>query len=174
MQRDLDVDQFVRLLTDSQAALYAYIRTLVPDASLARDALQETNAVLWKKAEEFEPGTNFSAWAYKTARFKALGALRDQRRDRHVFDDSIVERLADAAQRRVDGDDRRTLALEACLDSLSDRQREMIVERYTPGGSVTEMANRLGRPAGSISVALNRIRRGLIDCIRRRMEGFSG
>jgi DNA-directed RNA polymerase specialized sigma24 family protein len=46
----------------------------------ARDVLLETNLVLWQKIGEFEPGSNFGAWARKIAYFQALAFLRDRKR----------------------------------------------------------------------------------------------
>ena len=49
MQCDDPKERFVTSLTDSQDLLYAYILSLFPDVDLARDVLQETNLVLWRK-----------------------------------------------------------------------------------------------------------------------------
>ena len=65
-------DQVVTLLTGHQQALLQYIRTLLPRRADAEEVLQEVNLYLWRNRDDFEPGTNFSAWAYKTARFHVL------------------------------------------------------------------------------------------------------
>ena len=44
--------EFVRLLTDSQSRLYAYIFALVGDEAAVSDVLQETNLVLLEKCDE--------------------------------------------------------------------------------------------------------------------------
>ncbi len=60
-----------------QDRVYTYTRTLLPNAENARDVLQETNIVLWRKRNEFKPGTDFVAWACKVAYYQALSFLRD-------------------------------------------------------------------------------------------------
>lgn len=49
----------MQLLTSHQQTLYAYIRTLLPEADVASDVLQETNLMLWQRAGEFSPGSDF-------------------------------------------------------------------------------------------------------------------
>lgn len=64
--------EFLQLLTSHQSRIYAYILSLVFDRTQADDLLQETNAVLWRKAEEFETGTNFVAWAFQIAYYEVM------------------------------------------------------------------------------------------------------
>ena len=87
-------DEFVRLLTGEQTSLFAYIATLLGDVNDASNVLQQTNMVLWKKADEFAPGTSFHAWARKVAYFQTLAYIRDKKRDKLVFDEELVLQLA--------------------------------------------------------------------------------
>jgi RNA polymerase sigma-70 factor (ECF subfamily) len=168
-----DSEQFVTQLTASQTAIYAYILSLLPDRAAAEDLLQETNLTLWRKAEEFEPGTNFTAWACQVAHFKVLTHRRTMARDRHVFSEQTVERLT----RRLDADtapfNARREALLSCLDKLTGEQRDMLRRRYEPDGSVQQLARQLDRPAGSISQTLYRIRAALAQCIASSLSGES-
>ncbi|MBN1395760.1 MAG: sigma-70 family RNA polymerase sigma factor [Pirellulales bacterium] len=164
-------EQFVNNLINCQPALYAYILSLLPNRDEAGDVLQDVNLVMWRRSDEYAEGTNFIAWAYKIARFKVLARHRDRHRDRHIFDQRLFAALADQAERRAS--DPRGLAslLDDCLEELPANQRELIEERYSPGGSVGEMARRLGRSAAALSVALSRIRNSLLQCIHRKMSG---
>ena len=73
MQRsDEQKENFVRLLIEAQGSLYAFILTLLANADTAKDVLQETNLVLWRKNEEFEAGTHFFAWARRIAEFQVM------------------------------------------------------------------------------------------------------
>jgi RNA polymerase sigma-70 factor (ECF subfamily) len=134
------------------------------------DVLQEINAVLWEKADEFKPGTDFWAWASQIARYKVLNQLRSYGRERLVFDLATVERLADVAEQRVkDLDDRRE-ALDQCLNKLAPPQRQLIDLRYVEGLAIERMAEIVGRPAGSIRQTLYRIRAVLLECIQRQLS----
>jgi DNA-directed RNA polymerase specialized sigma24 family protein len=76
-------ERFIRLLTEHQNSLFAYLVSLVGDLHEASNILPETNMVLWRKADEFEQATNFLALARKVACVQTLAFLRDRKRDRH-------------------------------------------------------------------------------------------
>ncbi len=164
-------EEFVRELTAAQASLYAYVLSLLPDREAARDVLQETNVVLWQKAEEFTPGSNFIAWSYSIARHKVLAHHRDAGRDRHVFDDALIEKLADDADHGAQSTDDVQLLLDQCLDELSASHRELIRARYEPGGTVKQLAAARRQSPQGLSVTLNRIRHALLQCVQRRLRG---
>jgi RNA polymerase sigma-70 factor (ECF subfamily) len=58
------------------------------------------------------------------------------------------------------------------LGKLPARQRELLEARYATGGSLKQLAGQLGRPEGSVSQTLYRIRLGLLDCIRAQLSGM--
>ena len=162
-----DSEEFVRLLTEAQGPVYGYLMTLIPDRSRARDLLQETNITLWKKAATFEEGTNFNAWACKIAYFHVLSFRRKMAREKLVFDDDILDYLAERNDDRLiqDFTKDRNAALKACMQKLSDKQRKLVEERYKPGASVQRIAADQGRTVGAISQTLYRIRLNLMQCI---------
>jgi RNA polymerase sigma-70 factor, ECF subfamily len=160
-----DSDKFVTLLTSSQVSLYACILALLPDRAAARDVLQETNLTLWRKAVDFEEGTNFLGWAARIAHYHVLNHRRKRGRDRLVFDDSLFEQLAERQVARVESFDRREGALRGCLEKLPPDQRALIERRYAPGGSVQALAAAAGKSVGAISQTLYRIREALLNCI---------
>ncbi|HPM80105.1 MAG TPA: sigma factor [Candidatus Anammoximicrobium sp.] len=57
----------MRLWVGRQSRVYAYIRALVFSGADAEDVLQEVAVVLWRKFDQFEPGTRFDQWAYRVA-----------------------------------------------------------------------------------------------------------
>ena len=70
---------FVQLMIGCQSRLYAFIMSLVCDPEHAADILQQTNIVMWEKSDQFEPGTNFTAWTFQIARYQVL-AHRQRRK----------------------------------------------------------------------------------------------
>src|SRR5262245_8265994 len=88
LRGDLDrEEQFLQLFLANERRIYAFILALVPVWSDADDLLQETSAVLWRKLDEFQPGSDFVAWALKIARFEVLNYRKRQSRDRGLFSD---------------------------------------------------------------------------------------
>lgn len=165
-----DTDRFVGLLTASQPALYACILSLLPDRLAAHDVLQETNLTLWRKAADFEHGTNFLAWASRIARNHVLNHRRKLRRDRLVFDEGLFAELCERQAARADDASRYAEMLRECLGKLQDDQRKLVEERYSPGGSVKQIAESRSQTAGAVSQMLYRIREALMNCVARGLR----
>lgn len=160
-------EEFIRLLTNEQISLNRYLLTLLGDHDAAANVLQETNLVIWRKADQFEPGTSFSAWSRKIAYWQTLAYLRDRTRDRHVFSEELVGQLA--VNPAIESNARETrVALRHCLGELPDRQLELIRQRYGSELSIDRLAERVGAKPGAIKVRLHRIRRILQNCIEKQ------
>ena len=59
-RRNVDVEEFVRLLMAHERQIFTYILTLLPHVADAEDVLQETSIVLWRKFPEYQAGTTSS------------------------------------------------------------------------------------------------------------------
>ncbi|HUG89832.1 MAG TPA: sigma-70 family RNA polymerase sigma factor [Planctomycetaceae bacterium] len=164
-------DEFVQLFTRNQRRLFLYILSQVPHPVEAEEILQETNLVIWKKCDQFQPGTHFVAWARRIARLEVLKFLDRRQRERLRFRTELVETIAEEAAADADPSfhEERRKALAACLGKLSPRDRRLIEQRYAPGTSGKTLAEQLGRPANSVYQSLGRIRRALLECISRRL-----
>jgi len=173
MQRD--TEEFIELLTGAQGAVFGYVLSLCHDHATAQDILQETNLTLWRKAEDFEPGTHFTAWACRTAYYHVLNHRRKQRREQLVFDEEVLDYLAERQEERADETPLRAAALRRCLAKLPPEQRELIDRRYRPGGSVRRIAEGEGRSEGAVSQHLYRIRGALQRCVEKQLakEGLA-
>jgi RNA polymerase sigma-70 factor (ECF subfamily) len=124
---------------------------------------------LWQKFAEFDASRDFRKWAFGVARYEVLSHLRDLVRDRHVFDDALVNRLADDAAVAEPRHDAQREALEACLKKLPAAQRELVLSAYAKGTRIGELAAQRGQTAMSLYKVLHRIRRGLLECVRRQL-----
>lgn len=160
-------EQFVSQLTACQSRVYAYITTLVHDPVAAQDILQEANLVLCRKAAEVNDDMDFVGWACRIAYYQVLAHRRDAGRDRHHFDDALLSQLAERSAARSASFEQRSLALRTCMGKLTDAQRDLLHRRYTDNQSIKSVAESLGRPAGSITQTLHRIRKTLLECIGR-------
>ena len=165
---------FARHLTAAQSQLYACICALLGGTRDARDVLQETNMVLWRKAAEYDPERDFLAWAYSFARFQVLAHLKRSTRDRMVFDEDLLDRIVvSVVDRNADLEDR-LRALETCIQKLPARQRSLLRRRYQDGIAVKTLAAELGQTATAVGVLLHRIRLGLARCVERAVQSWEG
>jgi RNA polymerase sigma-70 factor (ECF subfamily) len=162
-------DRFLTAFLPQQQALFVYIYSLIPQRQDAADILQQTALVLWKKFDEFAPGTDFLAWASRIAYLEVLHLRRNKARHTEILDDDVLRDVAEAAPENRSFLDSTLAALQYCVAKLSSSDADLLQRRYERGQSGAEMAHTLGRPANSISKSLGRIRRALAQCIRRRI-----
>lgn len=161
--------RLVALVTRHQRQIFAYIYTLVPDRHDAEDLLQETNLVISEKFHQFTPGSDFVAWACQIAWWRIRYARQKFARSKVVFDDNVLEAVAQTAMTMREELDERHEALALCLQKLAPRDRELVLTRYEPGGGVVEAAERSGRSMDAAYKALNRLRKLLHDCVTNEL-----
>ncbi|QQL45856.1 sigma-70 family RNA polymerase sigma factor [Sulfuriroseicoccus oceanibius] len=160
------LSEFVRLLTRHQAGIRAFIVSQMPGLPGVADVLQDVNVILWEKKDSFELGTNFSAWAFKIARFQVLNHRRKLQRQGHVtLSDEMLDQLAQGMEETLDSTEMRLEALEFCLNKLQLHHRELVEERYLSASSLVEYARRINRPVGSLRTTLKRLRVSLRKCV---------
>jgi len=162
-------EQFMELYGKHQIRLIHYITPLVPSLTDAEDVLQEVSKALWEKFGEFEPGTNFLAWARRIAYLRVLEFRRASQRGPALLPDDVLELVAEAADALSQRSDERLSALEDCFRNLGDSDRDLILQRYAPDMTGVKLATEVGRPVDSVYKSLGRIRRSLMECINRRM-----
>ena len=59
---------FERLVMEHKSTIYSVCYMFTETKIEADDLFQETSSVLWQKFDQFQPGTDFYAWACRTAR----------------------------------------------------------------------------------------------------------
>ena len=164
--------EFERLFSQCEPDIKAFVFTLLPNWSDAEDVLQRTRIILWQKFVQFQPGSNFKAWALQVARFEVKNFRRTQRSDRLCFDDELVDSLAEVRGSLIDELERRRAALDQCLRKLRASDRQIIRHCYGPKATTTkDAAERLHRPVNTLYKALNRIRRTLSECVQQVIGG---
>jgi len=169
-----DYELFLALFTKCQTRIQAFIRTLVHDSAQADDVFQSTSLVLWRSFATFRRDAEFLPWALGTARHQVLVHWRTQRRDRHVFSEALLADLADSTAAAVETAEARMAALEACIATLSDRQRELIRLFYGENQAAGAIASRWGRTVHAVYKALKVMRKALLDCVTTKLSGLIG
>ena len=162
-------EDFTALFLQDQRRIHGYIVALLAGHQDADDLLQETAAVLWRRFGEFERGSNFFAWACKTARLIVLGHRRRKGREAAILNEAAFEKLASFAAHESSWLVAQTAALEECLGRLRDSDRQLLDRCYTAGITARQVAAELGRAETSVYKSLGRIRRALSECIRRSL-----
>lgn len=167
---DVISPEFVQLLTTHQSRIYGYILSLVFDRNQADDVLQQTNAVLWRKAGEFQLGSNFVAWAFQIAYFEIMQHRRQQQRERLVFGDELVDHIAEVAREEDERFLERQTYLRQCLDQMSERHRDILRRRYLVGADLSKVAQDIESSVNAVKQLLFRAREALRACVDGKME----
>ncbi|GAB5441022.1 MAG: sigma-70 family RNA polymerase sigma factor [Fuerstiella sp.] len=195
--REQSYEEFVCLLAGCDPRIRRFVRSLMPTAEGVDDVVQETALECWKKYADFqsdhsahtnppqqdipsEPPTadrtihhdrteEFLRWACVIARYKVLSWQRDHSRDRLVFQDDVVQQLADRAVDRLPQVERHRAAVDQCLQTLDDEQRTLVLAVHQRGQSIAALARESGRQARQLYTQLNALRRRLADCVTRRL-----
>lgn len=165
----------MRLFAKHQRRLFGYLMALVGDANDADDVYQEVCVVVWQKHQEFELGTNFVSWVSVIAYHQTQKYWRQRKRARSYLSTSVLGQLAENVNEDAELTEFRRQALRGCIAGLVEKDRDLVSMCYGDRKvTMKEVAKELGRPAGSVYKALNRIRKRLLDCVSRKIasEGF--
>lgn len=167
VERQRDNEHFVELYSRHQRQLGSYLFSLVHSIEDADDLLQQTSLVLWRKFDDFQPGTDFVRWACHIAHLEAMNFIRRKRRERDFFADGVLQKLAETRQTLFEVFDERREALARCLEKLSPADRQIVALCYGGRGNIKQAAAAVERPVDSVYQSLRRIRGALHDCIQR-------
>src|SRR6185295_17761076 len=97
MEQDRQVQAVQRLFVAHTSLLKGFILGLLPDHNRAEDVLQEVFLTLTQKADEFTPGTDFTAWARAVALDALVAAAPAMDESRNSRRQALVKCLEDVA-----------------------------------------------------------------------------
>jgi len=160
--------EFLILFSAHQKSIHGHIFHMLNHHHDAEDVFQKTSLVLWEKFDQFESGTNFRAWACKVAFYQARNFIRVSSRDRHVFNDTLLDLLHDERQAAVDELDCQAAALDECIQELRPKDKELVRQVYREDLTVRDIAKHMGKAAQTLYNRLNGIRRRLHSCVQAK------
>jgi RNA polymerase sigma-70 factor (ECF subfamily) len=163
-------ERFVSLYSRVEIKLHAFIVAQLPSWSDAEEVLHQTSLILWRKFDDFSPGSNFFAWARKIATYEVLKYRKRLSRDQHLFSEEVLARIEDQFATGAEQFDLERSALAECQQRLSADQFALLCDCYQDDTTIKEVAERMGRTVTSLYKQLNRIRRTLLDCIERTVR----
>ena len=163
-------EEFILELTQVQQRLLGFLFKRLADREQAREVLQRTNLVLCRKAEQYQAGTNFKAWAMSVANYEVMAYRKTQVRERLVFSDEVDDMIGSRENEFSSNQKDRISHLNHCLQFMSPQNRELIEHRYEGENSMQKIADEIGGTIGSVRVKLHRLRKLLLECIQNRMQ----
>jgi len=170
MDQDKRTLDFLKLFVLHQQEIYAYILILVPHEHDADDLFQEGMTVMWKKFDQFRPGTNFAAWGVQIMHYLILDYRRKAARNKRVLmEDAVFEALTEYMPAVQDEMGVRVEALRKCLAGLDDRAKRIIEMRFERNISIEEIAAHLNRSPRQVFRILGQISHVLLRCMNRTL-----
>lgn len=130
---------------------------LLGDRGRAEDAAQDTFAAVWRSATSYKPDRGSgSAWLFAVARHAIIDRAR-QRTELTVAEP--IEHLSDeAGPAEVVEQSWLSFTVQAAMERLPDRERQVLELAYWSGFSQSEVASYLDVPLGTVKT---RTRAGL-------------
>lgn len=162
-------ERFVLLFARTEPTLHSYLLSLLANWDDAEEVLQQVSLILWRKFDDYEPGTNFKSWACAIARFEALNYRKKHRRDPHQFSDALTSVMAEEAAEDFERLESERKALATCLGELKPDDRRVVERCYTQDAPINQLADEFNCTTNSLYKRLNRLRARLLQCIRKRM-----
>lgn len=142
-------DALVRMLYDQHAAplLSFVLRLTGGDRQRAEDVVQETLMRAWRNAHKLAPGlSSIRPWLVTVARRIVIDNHRSSNaRPSEAYDQELDDLAVPDATDQV----LRQMTVTEALRSLSYAHREILLETYFRGRTVTEAAEVLGLPLGT-------------------------
>ncbi len=169
--------RLLQMVAQHDRALRAYARIIVRSLDDVDDVMQEASLIIWEKHGQLRREEEFLPWAKVIVRNVCFRHRRRSIRDRHVFDDALVQRLLDEedADERQHGDRLAAEygALVHCLEQLPADRRELVLMPYRGAGAVRKAAEDSARSAASVYKLLQRLRAKLLECVEGKLEAQS-
>jgi RNA polymerase sigma-70 factor (ECF subfamily) len=162
-------DEFMRLYLAHEYRIRGYIRCLVKHYADVDDVLQNAAVVMWKKYRSLESHDQFLRWALAIARFEVLKHFEKKRNHLQMFSPELFSAIEENTANIVQNQDRRREALQECIESLRQQDKELLRLRYQIHSTTRNVAQTLGRSIDAIYKALNRIHQKLLLCIRYKL-----
>lgn len=162
-------DEFVALFVRHEAAIHSFVLTLLPDMAAAEDVVQQASMTMWRRFDQYQPGTSFRNWAFQIAKFTAMNHITKLRRDRHVFGERLLEMLAEQAAQQSEHLEDQRRALAFCIERLDENDRQTLAGCYQESSSIKRFAETIGQTPNAVYKRLNRIRAALLRCVEHRL-----
>lgn len=165
---------FQALYRAASPHLFALLLRMLRRRELAEEALQDCFVRIWQKAHTYAPDRGAPlAWLMSVARYRALDLLRRQRPEVSLEnDEGVTLEVADdindsGPQAPLEASmTRQSLdALDRCLETLQQAQRQSVLLAYYEGYTHEELAEKLGKPLGTIKSWVRRGLQRLRECL---------
>lgn len=162
------VEELAAHWTRDQRTVAVFVRSLINDFHQSEEVLQRVAVALVRKYGQYDPARPFVAWAIGCAKIEVLTFLREKGKERLLFDNSLVERIAESCQRAEREPMPISRFLDDCVEELDGRARRAIQLRYAGNLRSLGIAREMQISDGAARMLLSRARTLLRKCLEAR------
>jgi RNA polymerase sigma-70 factor (ECF subfamily) len=169
-----DSAAFEQLVVSSQNEVYALAFKLLGNEQDALDISQDAFLKAYLSIGSFRGDSKFSVWLYRVTYNLCLDKLRKKKRRRETrLDNDADTELELQFEDPSPSPEERLLSRETSeivrrgLDSLSPKQRAVLIMREVTGMSYAEIAKASGLREGTVKSRINRARLALAEFLRK-------
>ena len=158
---------FALVLDRYETKVYRLCCALLRNRTQAEDAAQESLIRIWKALPTYDQRASLSTWIYAITRNRCLSIL-ERRREAPSLSEADIAAEASGLAAAENADEDACERLRELVDLLPERQRQTLVLYYYEERSVSEVAERLAMPEGTVKTILHRARAELSAMLRER------
>lgn len=158
---DGDMSAFDEFYSSTSSRVYGMVLRVLRDPGYAEETTQEVYLQVWRSAKSFDPNQGSPiSWLLTLAHRRAVDRVRSEQSgtDREAVygaatQPSEFDVVAEAVEQRAESQ-----AVQDCLETLTDTQRQAVALAYYGGYTYREVAEKLG---AALPTVKSRIRDGL-------------
>lgn len=163
-----DRDAFAAFYDATCSRVYGTVLRVLRDPGYSEETTQEIYLQVWRTAQSYDPALGSPlAWLLTLAHRRAVDRVRSEeaanRRDFHYGTTSVERPADDVSDAALAGDERRRVT--ACLDGLTDVQRECIELAYYGGMTYVQVSERLTANLATVKSRMRDALRSLRNCL---------
>ena len=164
-----EVEELTVLWTSAQRTVAAFLRTLIIDAHESEDVLQQVAVTLVRKYAEYDSSRPFIAWALGFAKVEVLRYLDKHGSKRLVFDNHLVEQIAETYGRAAEETWPYPEFVGECVEKLNGRARQVLQLRYGGNLKTAQIARQMKLSDYAVRMLLSRARKLVRKCLEARI-----
>lgn len=168
-----EINEYTEVVRAHHSGLRYFIRSLGVQSAWVDDLAQEAFLLAYKKWDELDESANAGAWLRTIARNLVMNELSKTHRRQRLIDENLTTLLLDAEpdiERPGAAEEHgiRHRALRECIETLSERSRDIIRARYFDDRNSSEIGDDLKMQPATVRKVLFHSRQLLADCLRSK------
>lgn len=145
-----DISVFDDIYYSTKDNVYYTILSIVKDASLSEDIMQETYLKALEKIHSYKPRHSFNSWIITIARNLAINEYNRRKRELKVdpTENEIIFGTTESTSEKE-------LLIKEMMEFLNEDEREIVIMHVIGDMKYREIAEVIGTPIGTISWKYN-------------------